>query len=105
MGYVLKIFIAAILIIGLCFVIRNDKEKDLLRTYKVVDKKEYIDSSYLFLLNKMCVETRYYVVLEDFNTKERFILKNVKLEECYNFEVGKKYNINDTYMRSYGIRR
>nr|DAM87814.1 MAG TPA: hypothetical protein [Caudoviricetes sp.] len=32
-------------------------------------------------------------------------MKNVKLEEYYNFEVGKKYNINDTHMRLYGIRR
>ena len=105
LGYVFKIIISALLIISLCIAIRNDEEKDLLRTYKVVDKKEYIDSSYLFFLNKMRVETRYYVVLEDFKTKERFILKNVKLEEYYNFEVGKKYNINDTYMRLYGIRR
>ena len=40
LGYVFKIIISALLIISLCIAIRNDEEKDLLRTYKVVDKKE-----------------------------------------------------------------
>nr|DAM87815.1 MAG TPA: hypothetical protein [Caudoviricetes sp.] len=55
LGYVFKIIISALLIISLCIAIRNDEEKDLLGTYKVVDKKEYIDSSYLFFFLTRCV--------------------------------------------------